>query len=377
MFGPSSSEKEAQARAGSIQDVEAYFKQIRNVIKRYKKLVLDLDEIKKDKKKVEKRMELIVSQKKVGISVDTPIMNNLSQFQSLTFLYYNTPSTQTERGKIKDEFIAKKQAARANIALLKEGLNVLKEKELKDIQEEYREVDAEFRALGVMVEKDALMDGRPNQANRNNEFDPTRAKNDDLLDKAKNTQEDTLMKLKSGLATVEATKEQGKFTAAQLEQDREKMKRIDSGLDNVQSEMELSQVLITRFVKRVASDKVIIAFATLLVLAILGIVIYAALNPNQSIFNVPSVVVPPIVTSTATPSVLPTPKRRLLIEIVDSFQSSVFSTPSSGNALERVENVIKKAVEATVAPLLRGGSIHDVTVKNSLRAGPSTDSFAR
>ena len=50
MFGPSSSEKEAQARAGSIQDVEAYFKQIRNVIKRYKKLVLDLDEIKKDKK---------------------------------------------------------------------------------------------------------------------------------------------------------------------------------------------------------------------------------------------------------------------------------------------------------------------------------------
>ena len=61
MFGPSSSEKEAQARAGSIQDVEAYFKQIRNVIKRYKKLVLDLDEIKKDKKKVEKRMELIVS----------------------------------------------------------------------------------------------------------------------------------------------------------------------------------------------------------------------------------------------------------------------------------------------------------------------------
>ena len=34
---------------------------------------------------------------------------------------------QTERGKIKDEFIAKKQAARANIALLKEGLNILKE----------------------------------------------------------------------------------------------------------------------------------------------------------------------------------------------------------------------------------------------------------
>jgi hypothetical protein len=300
------------------------------------------------------------------------IITILTFLFSLPFLPH-----QTERGKIKDEFIAKKQAARANIALLKEGLNVLKEKELKDIQEEYREVDAEFRALGVMVEKDALMDGRPNQANRNNEFDPTRAKNDDLLDKAKNTQEDTLMKLKSGLATVEATKEQGKFTAAQLEQDREKMKRIDSGLDNVQSEMELSQVLITRFVKRVASDKVIIAFATLLVLAILGIVIYAALNPNQSIFNVPSVVVPPIVTSTATPSVLPSPKRRLLIEGFDSFHSSMTSTTLSDNAVEGVEGFVTKAVDATVAPFLRGGSMRDTSVKDSLQTGPSTGSFAR
>jgi hypothetical protein len=235
-----------------------------------------------------------------------------------------------------------------------------------------------------MVEKDALMDGRPNQANRNNEFDPTRAKNDDLLDKAKNTQEDTLMKLKSGLATVEATKEQGKFTAAQLEQDREKMKRIDSGLDNVQSEMELSQVLITRFVKRVASDKVIIAFATLLVLAILGIVIYAALNPNQSIFNVPSVVVPPIVTSTATPSVSPSPKKRLLSGIADSLESSLLSQSSYKNAVGGVDqSVIDKRDQdfgeksATEAPLLRGGANNDFTQKARARVIPSMDIFAR
>lgn len=305
-------------------------------------------------------------------------------------LYLPLTIHQTERGKIKDEFIAKKQAARANIALLKEGLNILKEKELKDIQEEYREVDAEFRALGVMVEKDALMDGRPNQVNRNNDFDPTRAKNDDLLDKAKNTQEDTLMKLKSGLATVEATKEQGKFTAAQLEQDREKMKRIDSGLDNVQSEMELSQVLITRFVKRIASDKVIIAFATLLVLAILGIVIYAALNPNQNIFNVPSVVVPPIITSTATPSVSPTPKKRLLRGIVDLIaesylpSSSLYSTSvvqgvdqsrAHNEVIGSVLDVAKK--RETAAPLLRGGTINNASLIERLGIAPSTDKFAR
>jgi hypothetical protein len=194
---------------------------------------------------------------------------------------------------------------------------VFKEKELKDIQDEYREVDAEFRALGVVVEKDALVEGPAAErarglAAREGGFDPARARNDELLDRAEGIQKDSLQKLKAGLMTVEATKEQGKLTAAQLEQDREKMKRIDSGLDGVQSEMELSQVLLTRFVKRIASDKIVIAFAALLLLGIVGIVVYAALNPGQKLFNVPAAVIPPIVTPTPTPSATPSPHVRRL-----------------------------------------------------------------
>lgn len=123
-------------------------------------------------------------------------------------------------------------------------------------------------------------------------FDPRRATNDELLDRALDTEKNTLSKLKQGLATVEQTKEQGRLTAAQLEQDREKLKRIDAGLDEVQSEAQLSQVLITRFAKRLATDKVFIAFAFLLVAGLVGIVTYAALNPNQKIFNVPNAVKP-------------------------------------------------------------------------------------
>ena len=194
---------------------------------------------------------------------------------------------------------------------------MLKDKELKDIQDEYREVDAEFRALGVVVEKDALVEGPAAErarglAAREGGFDPARARNDELLDRAEGIQKDSLQKLKAGLMTVEATKEQGKLTAAQLEQDREKMKRIDSGLDGVQSEMELSQVLLTRFVKRIASDKIVIAFAALLLLGIVGIVVYAALNPGQKLFNVPAAVIPPIVTPTPTPSATPSPHVRRL-----------------------------------------------------------------
>lgn len=184
---------------------------------------------------------------------------------------------------MKDNWISKKQAARANITLLKGGLDVLKDRELRDLQEEYREVNEEFRNLGFMAEKESLFDGAEKRAKKGGDFDPSRAKNDDLLDKAQSVQRSNLDKLKQGLSVVEATKEQGKFTAAQLEQDREKLKRIDSGLDEVQGELELSRVLITRVLKNLATDKIVIAFAFLLVAGIVGIVCYATLYKGQTV----------------------------------------------------------------------------------------------
>jgi hypothetical protein len=73
-------------------------------------------------------------------------------------------SLQLERSTLKERFIAKKQAARANIALLKSGLDILKDKELKGLQEEYREIDTEFKAMGLMAEKDSLFEGAEKRA---------------------------------------------------------------------------------------------------------------------------------------------------------------------------------------------------------------------
>ena len=106
-------------------------------------------------------------------------------------------SVQNERETIKNNFIAKKQACRANIKMLPESLGILKEKELKDLQvspssaaaayhfammaaptisssypagviatprfrvsqEEYREVDGDFKSLGLIAERGALLEG--------------------------------------------------------------------------------------------------------------------------------------------------------------------------------------------------------------------------
>lgn len=257
-----------------LKDVDLYFSQIETIIKQYRRLVQKLEAIKGNKKKGEEVAELC-----------------------------------SERVGLQTAFIDKKNACRANIKLLASAAAVLKERALADLQAQYREVDAEFKALGIMADRANLLDGAP--AARGG-FNPGRATNTELLDKALDTQQTTTAKLKEALTTVEATKETGRFTAAQLEEDREKLKRIDAGLDEVESELAISAKLITRFVKRLYTDKVIIAFTALLVLGIVGIVVYAALNPNQTLFNVPDVVTPPTSFTTPTPS--PSAARRALAD---------------------------------------------------------------
>ena len=48
------------------------------------------------------------------------------------------------------------------------------------------------------------------------------------------------------------------------------------------------------------TDKIIIAFTFLVVCGIVGIVVYAALNPNQNLFNVPKSLTAPLTTGNST-----------------------------------------------------------------------------
>ena len=228
----------------------------------------------------------------------------------------------TSRQALKEDFISKKQAARENIALVKakvESLAIVKERELKELQEEFREIDAEFKELGVLAEREELFEGAKRKGGAG---DPGRMNNSELLGAALDIQKQNKDKLKEGLQTVVATKETAMHTAAVLEQDREKIgvrarraatsslrlfakvhatarptlltsfssistsaQRISTGLDEVDSELAISRKLLTNFVKRMYTDKIIIAFTFLIVVGIVGIIVYAALNPGQNLFN--------------------------------------------------------------------------------------------
>jgi hypothetical protein len=222
-----------------------------------------------------------------------------------------------ERIGYKDGYLQKKRAAKANIATLKGGLDVLKDRELKDLQEEYRQIDNDFKAMGLMADKEQLFEGAAKRAGEGG-FDPTRARNVELISKAKAKEEENLSKLKEVLVVADATKEQGKHMAATLAQDVEKIERIRSGLDDVHGELALSRLYISRILKRLATDKIIMAFAFLLVSGIIGIIVYSIVTPGQTAFAVPCVdssginpncgaPLPPSATRTPTLSPTPTP----------------------------------------------------------------------
>lgn len=190
-----------------------------------------------------------------------------------------------KRKELKDQFINKKQAVRSNLQLLKvknENLAFHKETGLKELQEEFREIDSEFKEMGIMAERDELFDG----ARRGRSDDPSKMNNTDLLNKAGSIQKDNTEKLQEGLQVLNSTLETAKHTAATLEADKEKMIRISSGLDNVESELAISQKLLTNFVKRMYTDKVIVALTFLIVCGIIGIIVYASLNPDQKVSTV-------------------------------------------------------------------------------------------
>lgn len=108
--------------------------------------------------------------------------------------------------------------------------------------------------------------------------------------------------VQEALRTVEATKVVGAETAGTLQQNTEKIKNISLTLDATQAEMAVSRKLITTFLKRVYTDKVIIALVFLILAAVVAIIIYATLNPDQKAFNVPDVVKPPVPDNIPSPT---------------------------------------------------------------------------
>jgi len=161
----------------------------------------------------------------------------------------------TQRQDLKQQFIDKKQTARTNINLLKvksDSLGAYKEQQLKELQDEFRDIDFEFKELGVLAEREELFDGAKARAAN----DPAKMNNTEMLGKATDVENNTLSRLQvrdsprermdvpmallfrrrsfkpalpaccclqDGLAEAERAKEHGVAITETLQADREKI----------------------------------------------------------------------------------------------------------------------------------------------------------
>lgn len=237
----------------------------------------------------------------------------------------------TERNTLKDEFIAKKQACRSLISLIAPGENPSsaladlrddKDSALKRLQEDFRDIDKEYKDLGMKSRRTSLMStrdphdspasphmsirilaGGAGRAGGKGEDDdandllvsPPGPTNDEYITGAVELTQKATTQLHDGLRTIAETKETAAATAQMLVADREKMVRASKALDEVQAELEVSRKMLIRIVKRFYTDKVLIALTFLVVCAIVGIIVFATMNPETKVFNVPDEIKPPAV----------------------------------------------------------------------------------
>jgi hypothetical protein len=69
--------------------------------------------------------------------------------------------------------------------------------------------------------------------------------------------------------------------------------KISGTLDDVQGELRIAQKLLTTLMKRLYTDKILIALVFLIVVGIITIIVYSTVHKDQKIFNVPDVIKPP------------------------------------------------------------------------------------
>jgi len=111
----------------------------------------------------------------------------------------------TQRQDLKDTFIRNKQTTRSLLLLLSTkdpGVAASKERRLKELQDTFRDIDKEYKELGVQMDRTELLgedaQNESKAAAAAHAHRTSNWKNDDYLNAALDTQQNTTLELKAG-----------------------------------------------------------------------------------------------------------------------------------------------------------------------------------
>jgi len=104
---------------------------------------------------------------------------------------------------------------------------------------------------------------------------------DEVLNVAKKTQEASLTSLDHTLQTIDQTREVGAATAQRLHEQTEQLKKIDEQVSEIQTNLKMAAKQLRSFARRVATDKLIMVFIFLIIVAIIFVIIWSSLHKNS------------------------------------------------------------------------------------------------
>jgi len=108
-----------------------------------------------------------------------------------------------------------------------------------------------------------------------------------VLDEGAKIQTDDINRLQKVQQKLAETTQIGTDTLAAQQRQREQIIKIDQGVDQVSSNIKLANKHLRVFVRRMATDKIIMGFMFLIFVGVIFIIVYSVINKNANT-NVPN-----------------------------------------------------------------------------------------
>ena len=159
---------------------------------------------------------------------------------------------------------------------------------LAGFREEEKKLKSEFEWYNTAVKKAELVGGQVS-------LDISSVGGDDIMKEALRIQDDDIARLQRLQGVVQDTKNTGNATNEMLQQQTEQLQNINVKTMGIKSDIGRANQLLTVYKRRIMTDRMIWVFIFLVFAAVITIIIYSAINPDQETFNVPDEAKPPTV----------------------------------------------------------------------------------
>jgi hypothetical protein len=156
--------------------------------------------------------------------------------------------------------------------ILKKEINLnLKKYDKNDIKK-FKDICSEFKNIQNSEYRKELFKKIDEESYCSNEL--KYCSNDEILEKSKNISTNTTSTLKTCLNELVESDNMAQSAVIIINLDNDKIITINNNLDQIQSDITIARKLLTRFTKRLSTDKLIWLFLSIIIILIVLIILF-------------------------------------------------------------------------------------------------------